>query len=233
MAILEQIVEGRTDLVFEYLAEGHAANSVDADGVSLIQWCAYYGDVSAIKFLLANGESLSALGDNYGLDAACFHGHWRLCQFLLERGADANRPVPDTGETPLHAALCTTTRLAHNLVMKVLLANGGNPNCATKGNVETGGFMRDVRTKGRNAAASRRRFRRRRRHSDAAGCRRGNRRQGYEWGVAAQLGELACARRRFFENFAMEISAFVPTTGAAWRLICSASLTPRTSGVQN
>jgi ankyrin repeat protein len=148
MALLEQIVEGRTDLVFEYLAEGHAANSVDADGVSLIQWCAYYGDVSAIKFLLANGESFDALGDNYGLDAACFHGHWRLCQFLIERGADANRPLPDTGETPLHAALCTTNRLAHNLVMKVLLANGANPNCATKGNFETGAFMRDVRTKG-------------------------------------------------------------------------------------
>jgi uncharacterized protein len=148
MPILDELVDGRTDLVFEYLAEGHAAHSVDADGVSLIQWCAYYGDVSAIKFLLANGESLNALGNNYGLDAACFHGHWRLCQFLLERGADANRPLPDTGETPLHAALCTTTRLAHNLVMKVLLANGANPNCATKGNVETGGFMRDVRTKG-------------------------------------------------------------------------------------
>ena len=24
----------------------------------VIQWCAYYGDVSAIRFLLANGESL-------------------------------------------------------------------------------------------------------------------------------------------------------------------------------
>lgn len=148
MPILDELVDGRTDLVFEYLAEGHAAHSVDADGVSLIRWCAYYGDVSAIKFLLANGESLSALGDNYGLDATCFHGYWRLCQFLLERGADANRPLPDTGETPLHTALCTTTRPAHNLVMKVLLANGANPNCATKGHVETGGFMRDVRTKG-------------------------------------------------------------------------------------
>ena len=148
MTLLDQIVDGRTDMVFEYLAEGHAAHSVDPDGVSLIQWCAYYGDVSAIKLLLANGESLSALGDNYGLDAACFHGHWRLCQFLLERGADASHPLLDTGETPLHAALCTTTRLAHNSVMKVLLAHGANPNIATKTSVETGGFMRDVRTKG-------------------------------------------------------------------------------------
>jgi uncharacterized protein len=38
--------------------------------------------------------------------------------------------------------------LKHNLVLKVLLAHGANPNCATKEDVETGGFMRDCRTKG-------------------------------------------------------------------------------------
>ena len=48
----------------------------------------------------------------------------------------------------MHGALCTTSRLAHNLVMKVLLANGANPNSVTKEPVETGGFMRDCRTKG-------------------------------------------------------------------------------------
>ena len=62
--------------------------------------------------------------------------------------ADANYPLPDTGETPLHAALCTTKRLTHNLVMKVLLAHDANPNVATKEGVETSGFMRDVRTTG-------------------------------------------------------------------------------------
>lgn len=146
--MLDRIVDGRTDLVFDYLAEGHTADSTDKDGVSLIKWCAYYGDVSAIRFLLANGESLESLGEDLGLNGACFHGHWRLSQFLIENGADVNRPLTDTGETPLHAALCTANRLAHDLVIKVLLVNGADPNCATKENVETGGFMRDVRTKG-------------------------------------------------------------------------------------
>lgn len=41
--MLEQITDGRTDLVFEYLAAGHAATATDADGMSLLQWCAYYG----------------------------------------------------------------------------------------------------------------------------------------------------------------------------------------------
>jgi hypothetical protein len=57
-SIIKQITDGRTDLVFDYLAEGHAATSTDKDGVSLNKWCAYFGDVSGIKFLLANGESI-------------------------------------------------------------------------------------------------------------------------------------------------------------------------------
>src|SRR5260370_3113560 len=147
-AMLEKIADGRTDLVFEYVGAGHAANSTDKAGVSLIQWCAYYGDVSAIRFLLANGESLNSLGDNLGLNRACFHGQWQLCQFLIEQGADVNRPVPDTGETPLHSALCKTDRLPYNLVLKVLLAHGANPNCVARESAETGAFMRDCRTKG-------------------------------------------------------------------------------------
>jgi ankyrin repeat protein len=145
--MLDRIADGRTDLVFDYLSEGHAANSKDKNGVSLIRHCAYYGDVSATRFLLAHGESLKALGDNLGLGGAAFHGHWRLCQFLIENGADVNHADPDTGETPLHVALCTPSRLAHDLVLRVLLAAGANPNCITKPSIETGSFMRDCRTK--------------------------------------------------------------------------------------
>ncbi len=144
--MIERIADGRTDLVFDYIGEGHPATSKDGNGTSLIEWCAYYGDVSAIKFLLAKGESLQSLGDNLGLDAAAFHGHWRLCQFLIESGADVNLPLPDTGETPLHAALCSA-RPAQNLVARVLLAKGADPNATTQPSVETGAFMRDCRTR--------------------------------------------------------------------------------------
>jgi ankyrin repeat protein len=146
--LLERIASGRTDLVFDYLAAGNPATTTDPSGVSLIQHCAYYGDVSAIRHLLANGASLTALGDDLGLGGACFHGHWRLAQLLLEQGADANSTSTDTGETPLHNTICTTDRTAHNRVMRVLLAHGADPNRATKPGVETGGFMRDVRTCG-------------------------------------------------------------------------------------
>jgi ankyrin repeat protein len=145
--MLDRITDGRTDLVFDYLAAGHAADSKDGDGVPLIKWCAYYGDVSAIRFLLASGGTLEALGENLDLAAAAFHGHWRLCQFLIERGADPNRPQGDAGETPLHSALCKADSLAHARVIRVLLAAGAKPDCVTKPGVETGGFMRDCRTK--------------------------------------------------------------------------------------
>ncbi len=148
MDLLSEIADGRTDLVFDLIAEGQPAGTKDGNGVSLIRRCAYYGDVSAIKFLLANGESLSSLGENFGLSAASFHGHWRLCKFLLEQGANANHPHPDTGETPLHAALSKTDRLVYDQVVKVLLAHGAYPNAPTKPGVETAAFMRDCRTKG-------------------------------------------------------------------------------------
>jgi uncharacterized protein len=148
MGLFDEIADGRTDLVFDYVSAGHPATSTDQNGLSLIQHCSYYGDVSAIKFLLAGGATLDSLGENLGLTGTCFHGHWQLVKFLIERGADVNRPDAGTDESALHSALCKANSANHTLVVKVLLAHGANPNCATKPGVETGGFMRDVRTKG-------------------------------------------------------------------------------------
>jgi ankyrin repeat protein len=147
-ALLLQLAAGRTELVFDLLDLGFPATGKDKDGVPLIQQCAYYGDVSAIRFLLSRGESLTTLGDNLGLNTAAYHGHWRLCLFLLENGADANFADAETGETCLHNALSKSERVVFDLVVKVLLTHGANPNVATKPGVETGAFMRDCRTKG-------------------------------------------------------------------------------------
>ena len=146
--LLDELAEGRTELVFDFIAAGHPAGTIDSKGVSLIHHCAYYGDVSAIRFLLANGESVNSLGEDYGLHAAAYHGHWRLCKFLLEQGADVNRQARDTGETALHNAISKTDRLVYDRVLTVLLSHGAMPNAATKPGMETGGFMRDCRTKG-------------------------------------------------------------------------------------
>lgn len=146
-ALLERIADGRTDLVWAYVDQGHPVAAVGG-GMRLLEWCAYYGDVSAMRFLLDHGESLPSLGANLGLNGAAFHGHWRLCEFLIEGGADVNEPDTETGETPLHSALCTSDRDAHDLVVRVLLAYGADVSLATRPSAETGSFMRDCRTKG-------------------------------------------------------------------------------------
>jgi ankyrin repeat protein len=146
--MIDRIRNGRTDLIFDYLSQGHSAASMDGDGVSLIRWCAYYGDVSGIRYLLANGETLASLGENLDLNGAAFHGHWRLCDFLIEQGADPNHRHPDAGETPLHAGLSRANRPAQDRVVAVLLSAGADPNPITFVGAETGCFMRDVRTRG-------------------------------------------------------------------------------------
>ncbi|WP_273544289.1 ankyrin repeat domain-containing protein [Luteimonas saliphila] len=147
-ALLDRIATGRTDLVLDFVAAGGSASATDSGGVSLIQWCAYYGDVSALRYLLTQGENLRQFGPDLGLNAAAFHGYWQLCQFLLENSAPASPALPTTGETPLHSALCSEDRVRYDPVVRVLLSAGADPNATTVPGAETGAFMRDCRTKG-------------------------------------------------------------------------------------
>lgn len=143
-----RIANGRTDLVFDFIAGGGATDASDDDGVPILRRCAYYGDVSAIRYLIGQGASLALLGDNLDLNGVAFHGHWRLCAFLIEAGADPNHALPDSGETPLHAATSVANRPAHDLVVRVLLAAGADPDARTREGAATGAFMRDSRTRG-------------------------------------------------------------------------------------
>jgi ankyrin repeat protein len=148
--MLDRIAAGRTDLVFDWIAAGGAVTA-SFDGASLMQWCDYYGDVSAMRRLMADGARIEAPAPDLGLRRAAFHGHWRLCEFLIEQGADPNAASPDDGETALHAALCKRESFTHEQVVRVLLAAGADPNRVTLAGAETGGFMRDVRNRGETA----------------------------------------------------------------------------------
>jgi len=145
--MLSRIAAGRTDLVFGWIEGGGDPRAI-VDGAALINWCSYYGDVSAIRYLQSHGVSLTSLGSNFDLNGAAFHGHWRLCEYLIEQGADPQSALPDTGETPLHAALCSFQSVEHERVVEVLLRAGAKVNAVTNAGVETGSFMRDVRTRG-------------------------------------------------------------------------------------
>jgi len=148
--MLDRIAAGRTDLVFDWTGAG-GDPAATVEGASLIGWCAYYGDVSAMRHLHAQGVALRTLGTDLGLIGAAFHGHWRLCEYLIEQGADPRSALPETGETALHSALCKFESLAHERVVEVLLAAGVDVNARTNPGVETGAFMRDTRTRGETA----------------------------------------------------------------------------------
>ena len=146
--MIKRIADGRTDLVWDLLAAGHPATTTDTGGTPVIRWCAYYGDISAIRYLLSQGEQLESLGQNLDLSGAVFHGHWELCQYLLEQGADARYADPETGETPLHLALSKANRPRHEHCVRLLLSAGADPNATTIPGAESGAFMRDSRTRG-------------------------------------------------------------------------------------
>jgi len=50
--LLARIAAGRTDLVHHALSELARDSAPRVEGASAIQWCAYYGDTSAVRALL-------------------------------------------------------------------------------------------------------------------------------------------------------------------------------------
>lgn len=146
--LLRRVEGGRTDLVFEILRRGDAAEALAAGPVSALQWFVYYGDVTALRAVLEAGRSLDALDLGAELGHAAFLGHWKMCDFLLARGADVNHAQADTRETALHGALSKAGRPHYLLVVRVLLDHGADVHARTVPGVATGAFMRDVRTVG-------------------------------------------------------------------------------------
>ncbi len=146
--MLRAIYSGRTDQVVPYVEAGGDPMHVDAEGFSLLQWCAYHGDATAVLALIGAGVPTTQMGDNLDLNGAVFHGHVNLVNCLIDLGADVNQPLAETGETPLHAALCKSGDGRFDTIVRRLIEAGANPNCATRPGVTTEAFMRDVRTRG-------------------------------------------------------------------------------------
>ncbi len=146
--ILDRISRGRTDLVFELLEISDWRDILHEGEVKPLQWFVYYNDTTALKAVLHAGGDLSSIDLNEELGNASFFGHWKVADFLISHGADVNWSAPDTGETPLHSALCKAGRPYFLYVIKVLIENGADVNAKTIPGRESGAFMRDVRTKG-------------------------------------------------------------------------------------
>lgn len=146
--ILESISRGRTDFILQLLKEKNWKALLLEGPVRPLQWLVYYNDVTGLKAVLEAGGNLDSIDLNQELGNASFFGHWKVCDFLIGNGADVNAVVGETNETPLHNALTKAGRPYYFYVIRLLVEKGANVNAKTIPGLETGAFMRDVRTKG-------------------------------------------------------------------------------------
>ena len=146
--IFRYLAGGRTDVVFALLSREDWKELLHQGQVKPIQWLVYYDDLTAIKAIVNAGGNLSSISLDEELGNAAFFGHWKICEFLIQQGADVNYKQPETGETALHSSLCKAGRPYYLYTVKVLVEHGADVNAKTAPGFETGAFMRDVRTKG-------------------------------------------------------------------------------------
>lgn len=146
--ILDYISRGRTDLIVALLEHPNWKELVNRGRLKPLQWLVYYNDTTALRYVLQAGGSLESIDLDIELGNAAFFGHWKVCDFLITHGADVNAAVAKTNECPLHNALCKANRPYYFYVVKLLVEQGADVNAKTNPNMETGAFMRDVRTKG-------------------------------------------------------------------------------------
>ena len=92
-SIIKQIADGRTDLVFDYLAAGHPATSADKDGTSLIKFTDRSVETSGfMRDCRTKGET--------PLHRAAAFGTEETIQILLDAGANIEAKDMN-GDSPL------------------------------------------------------------------------------------------------------------------------------------
>ena len=146
--ILEYIGRGRTDFIIELMKLPDWQSLLHEGAVKPLQWLVYYNDTTGLKLVLNNGGNLDSIDLDGELVNAAFFGHWKVCDFLINQGAEVNAKVDKTHETPLHNALAKAGRPYYFYVVRRLVEAGADVNAPTLPDIENGAFMRDVRTKG-------------------------------------------------------------------------------------
>ena len=146
--IVEYISKGRTDFILELLKHSDWKEILHQPQVKPVQWLVYYNDTTGLKAIFEAGGNLDSINLNEELGHAAFFGHWKVCDFLINQGADVNCKVKGTNETALHSALSKAGRPYYFYTVKLLIEKGAEVNCKTIAGIRTDAFMRDVRTKG-------------------------------------------------------------------------------------
>jgi ankyrin repeat protein len=101
-------------------------SSKDSEGMSLLQYAAFYGKTNVVKFLLAQKANVNAKDNRGGtaLQCAAKMGHTGVVELLLANKAQINPKVESNGYTPLHFA----AEMGNKDVVELLLANKAEVN---------------------------------------------------------------------------------------------------------
>ena len=94
-----------------------------------LMWAAYHNDVSMVRLLLERGADPNQ-STYFGspLSQACWSDSFEAAELLIAQGANVNARDAVANFTPLHWAAGTETPHPH--LVKLLLANGADPNAA-------------------------------------------------------------------------------------------------------
>jgi len=112
------------------LVANHGASAVrlddDADEMTALHWAAASGVIEAVNFLLSpavQSDPRAARGNNFTpLHSAAMQGHAKVCEALLQAGAEVNVQTNPQGYAPLHSAAFA----GHIEAVRVLLAHGAD-----------------------------------------------------------------------------------------------------------
>ena len=103
--LINRISKGRTDAILDLCTLENWQSLVERDAVTLWQWLVYFNDVTGLRFLAERYGSLGSMHVTGELANAAFFGHWQMCRYLIDLGADVTAADPVSGETALHGGI--------------------------------------------------------------------------------------------------------------------------------
>jgi ankyrin repeat protein len=107
--------------------DGGASPGDATSGADLLSWAALGGAPATARLLLERGADAGG----GALHAAAAGAHRELVELLLDAGADVDRRDPDTGRTPLHAAVAAGPDGDTPDVVRILLKAGADVHATT------------------------------------------------------------------------------------------------------